>query len=360
MIDLRNAATNKISTSIVNTDQLVSTVNKQYYEGNIKPEPNTIFVFGSNPEGRHGAGAAKIAKDKFGAIYGQGEGLQGNAYALPTKDLRVKENNSFKSIPSNQIIESIKKLYEVARQNPIKQFKVAYRNTVEKSLNGYTGLEMIEMFNNAGIIPSNIVFSKEWIDTNRLSININTGNKQLTFDFTPVITTTTTTTTQPTTKFEKKNIFTVTPIQTVDKKAKSKASIATQYIGFAEGIPGSSTALYAKQAGQFANTGNYSSNDIIFVSIGGRRGTVEQQKIQQDRTIREAIKALEAGATLITDNKTYVENNPYNTGEKRLAANLNAKGYIYSEVTVDGHLLGVWNKSIPTKLTQNDIEISCK
>ena len=44
-----------------------------------------------------------------------------------------------------------------------------------------------------------------------------------------------------------KNIFTVEPIQSVDKKAKSKAKIATQYIGFAEGIEGSSTALYAKQ-----------------------------------------------------------------------------------------------------------------
>jgi hypothetical protein len=134
---------------------------KDYYEGDIKPGPNTIFVFGSNLEGRHGAGAAKIAREQFGAIYGQGEGLQGNAYALPTKDLRVKENRGFKSISPEQITESIKKLYEVARQNPDKQFKVAYRNTTKTSLSGYTGLEMIEMFNQAGKIPPNIVFSKE-------------------------------------------------------------------------------------------------------------------------------------------------------------------------------------------------------
>ena len=82
-----------------------------YYEGNIQPEENTIFVFGSNPEGRHGKGAAKIAVDQFGAKYGQGEGLQGNAYALPTKDLRVKENNALKSISPEQITESIKELY---------------------------------------------------------------------------------------------------------------------------------------------------------------------------------------------------------------------------------------------------------
>ena len=139
-----------------------------FYNGNITPTSDTIFVFGSNPEGRHGAGAAKVAKDQFGAVYGQGEGLQGNAYALPTKDLRVKENNGYKSISPNQIIESIKKLYEVAKQNPTKKFKIAYTNTTEPSLNGYTGLEMIEMFNSAGERPSNIVFSKEWVDTKKI------------------------------------------------------------------------------------------------------------------------------------------------------------------------------------------------
>ena len=146
-----------------------------YYEGDIKPEPNTIFVFGSNTEGRHGLGAAKIAREQFGAVYGQGEGLQGNAYALPTKDLRVKENRSLKSISPKQIIDSIIKLYDVAEQNPNKQFKIAYRNTIEPSLNGYTGLEMIEMFNDAaqigiGYIPSNVIFSKEWVDTGKLNI----------------------------------------------------------------------------------------------------------------------------------------------------------------------------------------------
>ena len=141
------------------------------YTGNITPEENTIFVFGSNPEGRHGAGAAKIAREQFGAIYGQGEGLQGNSYALPTKDLRVKENRGLRSIPEETIIDSIRKLYEVARQNPGKQFKIAYRNTDSASLNGYTGLEMIDMFIKAGDIPSNIIFSKEWADTGKFEIS---------------------------------------------------------------------------------------------------------------------------------------------------------------------------------------------
>ena len=138
------------------------------YEGNITPDEDTIFVFGSNPEGRHGAGAAKVAREVFGAKYGVGEGLTGNSYALPTKDLRVKENRGLRSIPKETIVESIQKLYETARRMPDKKFKVAYRNTNTASLNGYTGLEMIDMFKDAGPIPSNIIFSKEWIDTGKI------------------------------------------------------------------------------------------------------------------------------------------------------------------------------------------------
>tara|TARA_R100000655_G_scaffold2992_2_gene11229 strand:- start:2955 stop:19061 length:16107 start_codon:yes stop_codon:yes gene_type:complete len=142
-----------------------------------------------------------------------------------------------------------------------------------------------------------------------------------------------------------KNVFTVTPIKKADKKAKAKAKIATQYIGFAEGIKDSSTAHYAEEAGEYANTGNYGDNDVIFVSIGGKRGAADLRKTQQDKTIREAIKALEAGATIIADNKDYIDDSDYNEGEKRLYKNLEAKGYNYSEITVDGNVLGVWSKS---------------
>lgn len=45
-----------------------------------------IFVFGSNLAGRHGKGAALWARQHRGAIYGQGIGLQGNSYAIPSKD----------------------------------------------------------------------------------------------------------------------------------------------------------------------------------------------------------------------------------------------------------------------------------
>ena len=43
-----------------------------------------IFVFGSNLDGHHYGGAARIAEEKFGAIFGQGVGLQGQSYAIPT------------------------------------------------------------------------------------------------------------------------------------------------------------------------------------------------------------------------------------------------------------------------------------
>lgn len=53
------------------------------------PTDSSIFVFGSNLAGRHGAGAAKIARLQFGAVYGIGKGITGSSYAIPTKDSRL-------------------------------------------------------------------------------------------------------------------------------------------------------------------------------------------------------------------------------------------------------------------------------
>ena len=47
-------------------------------------QPGEIFVFGSNLEGQHGGGAALLAYRKWGAIWGQGVGLQGQTYGIPT------------------------------------------------------------------------------------------------------------------------------------------------------------------------------------------------------------------------------------------------------------------------------------
>lgn len=48
-----------------------------------------VFVFGSNLAGRHGKGAALAARREHGAIYGQGEGPQGFANAIPTNDAQL-------------------------------------------------------------------------------------------------------------------------------------------------------------------------------------------------------------------------------------------------------------------------------
>ena len=47
-------------------------------------KPNEIFVFGSNLAGSHGGGAARLAFNRFGAVWGQGVGLQGQSYGIPT------------------------------------------------------------------------------------------------------------------------------------------------------------------------------------------------------------------------------------------------------------------------------------
>jgi len=55
------------------TPEIISELNKK-----------EIFVFGSNLEGKHFGGAARLAYKKFGAIIGQGVGIQGKSYAIPT------------------------------------------------------------------------------------------------------------------------------------------------------------------------------------------------------------------------------------------------------------------------------------
>jgi len=141
----------------------------KHHLNNLKP--NQIFVFGSNPEGRHGAGAAKTANDKFGAKYGNGRGLQGKSYALVTKNLKAGfieketgikyEKAGERSVSKDQIINNIKELYDTAIQNADKEYLVAYSVDGKKNLNGYTDQEMANMFSSFSI-PSNMVFEKEF------------------------------------------------------------------------------------------------------------------------------------------------------------------------------------------------------
>ena len=59
--------------------------NREFTPGMISAlKENEIFVFGSNLGGMHGGGAARAAYNRFGAVWGQGVGLQGQSYAIPT------------------------------------------------------------------------------------------------------------------------------------------------------------------------------------------------------------------------------------------------------------------------------------
>ena len=100
--------------------------------------PNQIFVFGSNESGIHGAGAAKLALDKFGAVYGQGVGLQGNSYALPTKDFKIE------TLSILDIRVYVDQLFEFAYTNPTLQFLIT---EVGCGLAGYKADDIAPLFN---------------------------------------------------------------------------------------------------------------------------------------------------------------------------------------------------------------------
>lgn len=160
----------------INTDGIG---NRMYYEGDILPEENTVFVFGSNPIGINGklgvnesedsGGAAAVAQRYFNV---EAKEIMDNtlsknkmAYGLVT----VTAPGQKKSKTPKEITDNIKILYKTAIDNPNKQFKIAFRNTSKVSLNGYTGFQLMEMFNKAGSAPENIIFSKEWILSGKLN-----------------------------------------------------------------------------------------------------------------------------------------------------------------------------------------------
>lgn len=98
---------------------------------------NSIFVFGSNLEGRHGKGAALEARKNHGAIYGQAYGLQGSSYAIPTKA------TPYTSLSLHQIRENVESFLVFAEQNPQLFFKVT---PIGCGLAGYTPKQIAPMF----------------------------------------------------------------------------------------------------------------------------------------------------------------------------------------------------------------------
>lgn len=98
-----------------------------------------IFTFGSNVRGCHAGGAARYALDKLGAIWGQGEGLQGKCYAIPTMEGIV----SMKA--------AIDRFIEYAGKHPELKF---YVTPIACGIAGYKPEEIAPMFYDAVGLPN--------------------------------------------------------------------------------------------------------------------------------------------------------------------------------------------------------------
>ena len=96
-----------------------------------------IFVFGSNLAGRHGRGAALFAVKHHGAIYGCGVGIQGNAYAIPTKD------ENLRVLPLDKIQLYIDVFLQFAHEHPEMEFNVT---KIGCGLAGYTPAQIRPLF----------------------------------------------------------------------------------------------------------------------------------------------------------------------------------------------------------------------
>jgi len=119
-------------------------------------EPNQAIVVGSNTRGVHGAGAAKLAFKKFGAKWGVGRGLQGQTYALPTKDFDIE------TLPLYDIERNIKEFLDFAEKNPQYEFLVT---KIGMGLAGYNLDQIAGLFLNKDI-PENVILPFEihnWI-----------------------------------------------------------------------------------------------------------------------------------------------------------------------------------------------------
>ena len=93
---------------------------------------NEIFVFGSNLQGSHGGGAAAIAAKMFGAIWGQGVGLQGQSYGIPTMHGGIDEIKPY-----------VDEFIEFAKQNHNLKFLVT---RIGCGIAGFTEEQMAPLF----------------------------------------------------------------------------------------------------------------------------------------------------------------------------------------------------------------------
>ena len=113
--------------------------------------PGEVFVFGSNLAGRHGKGAALDAMRHWGAIRGCGVGLQGRAYAIPTKDAKLIP------LPLDAIEKHVEVFKAFAAANPDTLFRLTPIGT---GLAGYAHEEIAPLF--AGC-PGNVMLPLQWL-----------------------------------------------------------------------------------------------------------------------------------------------------------------------------------------------------
>lgn len=133
-----------------------------------------IFVFGSNTQGRHGKGAALTAKQKWGAIQGEAVGLQGNAYAIVTKDISKPKNLQHRSISLEIIAKQVRDLIIFANENFSWKFIVS---AIGCGLAGFKPEEIAPMFEGC---PKNMELPDEFIEVlqkNRKMIIAVTGHR---------------------------------------------------------------------------------------------------------------------------------------------------------------------------------------
>lgn len=103
-------------------------------------KPNEIFVFGSNLQGYHGGGAARLAMNQWGAVWGQGTGLQGQTYAIPTMQGGI-----------GTIRPYIDQFIKFAQNDPEKTFLVT---EIGCGIAGFRPADIAPLFKNAINIPN--------------------------------------------------------------------------------------------------------------------------------------------------------------------------------------------------------------
>lgn len=108
-----------------------------------------IFVFGSNLAGHHAGGAARVALNRFGAVWGQGEGLQGNSYAIPTMQGGIES-----------ITPYIERFIEFAEYEKALTF---YVTKIGCGIAGFEIDDIAPLFRNAYNLP-NVILPIEFVD----------------------------------------------------------------------------------------------------------------------------------------------------------------------------------------------------